>query len=104
MNLLKKACFVYFILVLSLLFVDSFEDGEKRAKYNGDAPNDNRTCNIPWKTSLFSEPYSSCWVMCKGRCIFLSRTTQWRCKKSKYDLLGNCHCCNDDTLNVYFDL
>lgn len=104
MNLLKKSCFVYFILILSLLSVNSYiyEDYEKREKYNPDVPNDNKTCNVQWDNSLFSEPYPSCWVMCKGRCMILNRTTQWRCKKSKYDLLGNCHCCNGEYSKITY--
>ncbi|XP_022163362.1 uncharacterized protein LOC111028886 [Myzus persicae] len=103
MSLLKKACFVYFIFTLTLLFVSSYEDYERRAKYNADDENDNKTCNIPWETSLMSEPYPSCWLMCKGRCIILSRTTQWRCKMSPNEIFGNCHCCCDDNVNVIYD-
>lgn len=99
MNLLKKACFIFLLLNLSfLLFVDSYyyHDDENNLKYDFNIPMLNRTCKIPWQTSLFWEPYSSCWVMCKGRCILLSFTVQWRCVKSKNELWGNCYCCRGE--------
>jgi len=97
MHFLKKVCFIYLILNLTfLLFVDSYEDYEDRIKYDGNVPNDNKTCKNPWETSLMSEPFPSCWVMCKVRCIILSKTGQWRCKLSENKVWQNCHCCNGE--------
>ncbi|XP_003248063.1 uncharacterized protein LOC100570675 [Acyrthosiphon pisum] len=106
MDLFKKFCFVYLILHLTLLlFVDSsdYDDYEERKKYNGSVPNENKTCLIAWETSIMSEPTPTCWIMCKIRCILLSRTTQWRCKISNNQIWENCHCCNDDTSYATFD-
>ncbi|CAI6347706.1 unnamed protein product [Macrosiphum euphorbiae] len=105
MNLLKKVCFIYLILNLTFfLFVNSYgyDDYEDRKKYDGNLPNDNKTCEIPWETSIMSEPTPTCYIMCKVRCIILSRTVQWRCKASLNGIWENCHCCNDERLYLLF--
>lgn len=98
MNLLRKFCLICLILNLTfLLFADSYDDVdyEPLKKYDGDVPNDNKTCGVTWRTSWLSELTPSCWIVCKVRCIILHRTTQWRCKKSDNPMWENCHCCTD---------
>lgn len=97
MNPLTTACFI----LLLLLCVNSDDIDDKKVKYNGDDPNDNKTCKIEWETSLMPEPFTACWIFCKVRCIILSRTGQWRCKKLGHDIFGNCHCCSGEFQKLY---
>lgn len=99
MNLLKDACFVYFILILLLIFVNS---DEHYKKYNGDVPNENRTCNISWDSSYILEPYMTCILMCKLRCHFTSKTFQWSCKNSGSLFLNYCYCCKGEFSKISY--
>lgn len=44
-----------------------------------------------WSTP---EPYTTCWVMCKSRCIIFHGKHKWNCHKQFSNLLGSCRCCS----------